>query len=145
MQSKSLPPEAFEPILFNGEPLPLGAYWLELLVPILEPLPSGLANWLLDLHYCGGAERSLPSSKVLEHCAYLSERLLERLDEIAKGLEQRIPWAEPDLMIKDWMSTLERVKYLASTHEQSVWTRRSFVNEESASRMLGYLMRYSAE
>jgi hypothetical protein len=139
MVTKSLPLEALHPVSFNGEDLPLAAYWLELLGPILKTLPSDTSDWLLDLHYCGGKERTLSSVTVLAHCQSLNARLVQNREEILRALKERIPQCNPDQMFNDWLLTLGIIRSSALTQDKCVWMRPSFVDKEKAAKMLEFL------
>jgi len=139
--TKPLPPEALHPISFNGEDLPLAAYWLELLGPMLKTLSSDISDWLLDLHYCGGKERTLSSATVLAHCQSLNACLIKNREEILRALNERIPQCNPEQMFNDWLLTLGIIRSSALTQDKCVWTRCSFTDKERAGEMLDLLMR----
>jgi hypothetical protein len=145
MTIKSLPPEALHPVTFNGHDLPLAAYWLELLGPILKTLPSDISDWLLDLHYCGGIERTLSSKTVLAHCQSLDDCLAKNRENILRALKERIPQSNPDGMFNDWLLTLEIIRSSALTQDKCVWTRCSFTDKKRAGEMLNFLMRHKPD
>jgi uncharacterized protein (DUF433 family) len=136
-----LPPEALHPVTFNGKELPLAAYWLELLGPILNTLPDDLCDWLLDLHYCGGQKRTLSSEIVVAYCQTLDVTLRQHRDQILQGLKSRLPWSNPEQMLNDWSVTLEIIRSSALTRSKCIWTRPSFVKKSEAAKFLDFLKR----
>lgn len=140
------PPHSQVPIVFLGEALPLGTYWLELLGSFLrnqpDPLPDAVKNWLLDLHYCSGIVRRSRSDDVMSWIRVVRKNLLEKriflLDKLAD-------WGFDDgeLLYADWLVALDKMEQLASMRPECEWTRKGSIDPKSIAKWILFLEKHS--
>ena len=141
IQDMDIPLEAGEPIIFNGEALPLSMYWMELLTVILQNLTSNSQEVLLDLHYCGGVTKVRSSEDMLIFCSEIRYNRRMSRDKIKSELQDRLPFADADRIWIEWISSIDQIEDAAGMNTNCEWTRRSLVARDSASAMLNYLDR----
>lgn len=137
-------PHSRVPIIFSGEALPLGAYWMEVMGAIFsqqsEPLPDSVKNWLLDLHYCGGKIKHARSVDIIEWSSFLDKILYARREFL---IDQLGIWGfcDGEQLWNDWVETLKIVQRIAMTRSKCEWTRKGFNNPEKTENWRAFLQR----
>jgi hypothetical protein len=111
-------------VQFEGTELPRMIKGLEH-VPFWDDYDLELKDWVLDLHYCWGRERSLKSGKVrrfvrrvrdliLKHQAATQAHLLKAFDGLTPP--------EADEIIAEWLSSLDVMEEKARSVGVCRWT-----------------------
>jgi hypothetical protein len=112
------------PVRFEGVTLPDEAKGFERL-PFWEELAPDVQEWLLDLHYCWGRNRTLASARVLDHLVPIRRGLQGDRQTLTGGLQGQFPGATPEEIadsLTRFSATLDLIEAAAMRTDVCRWT-----------------------
>lgn len=112
------------PVVFEGVVLPDEAKGFERL-PFWEELTPAVQEWLLDLHYCWGRVRELPSDRVLRGVREVRRQLARDVPGLTARLRTAFPQvndAEIEASLRRFGQTLDLIETATRQTQVCRWT-----------------------
>ena len=123
--------ESLPAIFFQGKPLPVAAYQLDLLAvhALINGLTEEQSVWWWRFTICVGCNRSDLLSTILQNAKILQDQLIGDPKRVAVYLEKKCPNYDPDVLINEWKQSLEIIIDEAKNAQRCTWFAEEISSE----------------